>query len=409
MSVSVPGRGNDGAVKSRHGLTGGGNGLCLNAASKIRCCSLDSLSQAALGAAIGYAVGGKRLGRSALAAGAIAGTIPDLDTFALLPFDAFASWTGHRGLSHSLFFAPVVGPLLGWAVWRWNRHRRPFDPAGEEDALADWVRVFFFGIVTHPLLDWFTIYGTQLLAPFSSARFALPGLGIIDPGYTLPLLIGIGCVLARPHANWARLAILAALAASTLYLFYGVSQNQAVERMARAQLEREGVELAQVRVFTTIFQPWLRRITVDEPEGSRVGYASPFQRGAIAWTCFARPRATAIDAVRATREGRILDWFADGHVWAIAAPGSDGSTVVRLTDRRYGVPGPTIQGWWGIEARIDANGRVIGAPIRIDLPRDVSRAGELFAAAWGRPTELFPHARDAADAARACAAGRIPA
>ena len=371
--------------------------------------TLDSLSQAALGAAIGYAVGGKRLGRAALAAGAVVGTVPDLDTFALLPFDDFAVWTHHRGLTHSLFFGLVVGPALGWAVWRWNRARRPFEPAGEEEARADWIRIFTFGLVTHPLLDWFTIYGTQLLAPFTDARFALPGLGIIDPGYTVPLLIAIACVLSKPQASWARLSILAALAASTIYLFYGLSQNRAVEAMARAQLEREGVAAAQVRVFTTIFQPWLRRITVDDPEGIRVGYASAFQTSAIAWTCFARPRDPAIEAVRATPEGRILDWFADGHVWGVAVPGSDGSTVVRLTDRRYGVPGPTIQGWWGIEARVDAAGRVAERPVKIDLPRDASRAGELFAAAWGRPTELFPHARDAAEAARACAANRIPA
>jgi inner membrane protein len=383
--------------------------MSLSRSSFSWCCSLDSLSQAALGAAVGYAVGGKRLGRAALAAGAIAGTIPDLDNFALLPFDAFASWTHHRGLTHSLFFGLVLGPILGWAFWRWQRHIRPFELAGEEAALADWMRVFTFGILTHPLLDWFTIYGTQLLAPFTDTRFAMPGLGIIDPGYTVPLLIGIGCALARPAAAWAGLAIVAALTASTLYLFYGISQNQAVEAMARAQLDREGVAAADVRVYTTIFQPWLRRITVDEPEGARVGYASTFQRAAIAWTCFVRPRDPAIDAARATQEGRILDWFADGQLWAIVAPGSDGTKIVRLTDRRYGVPGPTIQGWWGIEARVDAGGRVIGAPVKIDLPRDVSRAGELFVAAWGRPTGLFAHAKDAAGAAQACAANRIPA
>jgi inner membrane protein len=369
---------------------------------------LDSLSQAALGAAIGYAAGGKRLGRAALAAGAVAGTIPDLDTFVLLPFDAFAGWTHHRGLSHSLFFGLIAGPVLGWAVWRWNRHRRPFAPAGEADARADWIRVFTLGLVTHPLLDWFTIYGTQLLAPLTSARFGLPGLGIIDPGYTLPLLVAVGFAFARPRAHRARFAVFLALAASTLYLFYGFAQNKAVDAKARAQLAAEGVAVAQVRVFTTIFQPWLRRITVDEPEGARVGFASPFQRGAIAWTCFARSNGSAIDAVRETREGRILDWFADGHVWAIAAPQSDGTTLVRLTDRRYGVPGPTIKGWWGIESRVDAQGRVLEAPVKIELPRDVSRAGELFAAALGRPTELFPHAPDAASAARDCVENRVP-
>lgn len=383
--------------------------MSLSRSSFSWCRSLDSLSQAALGAAVGYAIGGKRLGRAALAAGAIAGTIPDLDTFALLPFDAYASWTHHRGVSHSLFFGLVVGPVLGWAVWRWNHHRRPFEPVGAEEARSTWIWLFTLGLVTHPLLDWFTIYGTQLLAPFSDARFAQAGLGIIDPGYTVPLLIAIAIAIVRPWERRARVATYGALALSTIYLFYGLAQNKTVEAMARAQLAREGAESVDTRVYTTIFQPWLRRITIDEPEGARVGYASPFQRNAIAWTCFVRSRDPAIDAVLATREGRILDWFAGGQVWAIVAPGGDGTKIVRLTDRRYGVPGPTIQGWWGIEARVAADGRMVEGPVKIDLPRDASRAGELFVAAWGRPTDMFAHAKDAAEAARGCAANRIPA
>lgn len=370
---------------------------------------MDSLSQAALGAAVGYAVGGKRLGRKALAAGALAGTIPDLDTFALLPFDAWASWTHHRGLTHSLFFGPIVGPALGWAVWRWYRERRPFDAEGDADSRSTWMWLFTLAITTHPLLDWFTIYGTQLLAPFSNARFALPGLGIIDPGYTVPLLLALGLAIARPWAHASRIAVYAALACSTIYLFYGLAQNAKVDAMARAQLEREGVAAAQVRVYTTIFQPWLRRITVDEAEGVRVGFASPFQSGAIAWTCYARGRDPAVDVVLATPQGRIFEWFAGGHLWAVVEPAEDGGKRVRVTDRRYGVPGPTNQGWWGVAARVDAEGRLLEGPEKFEMTRDTSRIGELFLAARGIPTELFPHAADAAQAARDCAANRIPA
>ncbi len=366
---------------------------------------MDSLSQLVLGASVGYAVAGKRLGRIAIAAGAVAGTIPDLDNF-LPAADQFESWERHRGVSHSFLFAAVAGPALGWAAWRWCRQNKPFTPAGDEDAIWAWIGLFTLGIGTHPLLDWFTIYGTQLLAPFSDMRFAVPGLGIIDPGYTVPLLIGMIAALIAPRATAARVLVLASLAISTVYLFYGLAQNKAVETMARNQLRAEGVAAADLRVYTTIFQPWLRRIVVDDPEGARVGFASSLQKGAIAWFCFKRIDDPALAPVLATREGRILAWFADGMIWPVVEPQADGGKSVRITDRRYGVPGETINGWWGLQARIDANSRIVGKVEHVQIPRDTSRVNELFVAGIGKPTELFPQSRNAQEAAQGCAAQR---
>jgi len=370
---------------------------------------LDSFTQLTFGACAGYAVAGSRLGRRALVYGAIAGTIPDLDTFVLSGADVWAEWRNHRGVTHSLFFAPVVAPVLGWMAWSAHARARPFEPAGAHDALGTWIALFFFGLVTHPLLDLFTIYGTQLLAPFSDARFALPGLGIIDPIYTLPLVAAAIWALARPQGRPARFAVHAVLFLSVAYQFYGVAQNQRVAAKAQAQLAAEGAGLADVRVYTTIFQPWLRRVVVDEPAGARVGFASSLQAGAIAWTCFARPGTDpAVAALRATPEGRLFDWFAAGELWASVADGPDGTKTVRLTDRRYGAPGPTLQGWWGIEAQVAADGRIVAAPRRIDLPRGdlAPLVGEVIAASTGRPTALFPHAADAAAAAETCTRDR---
>jgi inner membrane protein len=366
---------------------------------------LDSLSQAVLGASVGYAVAGKRFGRIAVIAGAVAGTIPDLDSFFPVA-DEFESWVRHRGISHSFAFAAIAGPALGWIVWRAFRQNRPFTPPGEEDALGAWIALFTLGIGTHPLLDWFTIYGTQLLAPFSDARFFVPGLGIIDPGYTVPLLIGTIAALAAPRALLARFLVFLGLGLSTVYLFYGLAQNQAVEKMARAQLRAENVVVADVRVYTTIFQPWLRRIVVEDPEGARVGFASTWQKGAIAWRCFKRVDDPAFAPVLATREGKILSWFSDGMIWPTVETKADGGKIVRITDRRYGVPGETVNGWWGLEAQVDAANRVTGTIERIQIPRDLSRIGELFDAGFGKPTEIFPQARDAAEAARSCVSQR---
>jgi len=365
---------------------------------------LDSFSQAALGAAVGYLAAGRKFGRAAIGFGALAGTIPDLDNAVLALSDDWGSWRHHRGLSHGLFFGAVMGPLLGWIVWRIHARTRPYEPTGSHDALPAWIGLFFFGLVTHPLLDFFTIYGTQLLAPFDATRFAAAGLGIIDPGYTLPLLAVLAAALARPRAAASFVLVAAGLFATTAYLFYGMSHNQKVETRARAQLAAEGVAAADVRVYTTIFQPWLRRIVVDDGDGARVGFATTDQPGAIAWHCFQRPAHAAIGTALGTEEGKLFAWFAMGETWPSIAEASDGSTVVRLTDRRYGVPGPTVQGWWGIEMRIGADGRVLEKPRRIDLARgaDSDSIGQVFAAARGQATPIFAHAIDPLSAAEAC-------
>jgi inner membrane protein len=79
---------------------------------------MDSVTQALFGATVAQAGFRRELGRQALVAGAVLGTIPDLDVAVGWVADAFSSWQHHRGLTHSLFFGPVLGPLFGWAIWR---------------------------------------------------------------------------------------------------------------------------------------------------------------------------------------------------------------------------------------------------------------------------------------------------
>ena len=366
---------------------------------------MDSITHLAFGAALGHLVAGRRLGRRALALGALAATVPDFDNIVLFGGDAFAEWHHHRGFTHSVFFGLVLGLVLGWLFWRHANRVRPYEPDGADDALPVWIALFLACLLTHPLLDVFTVYGTQLLAPFSGMRFAISGIAIIDPFYTLPLIGAALAAIARPDTAFARGLGLLALAFSAIWQLYGTAQNMRVERMARDQLAAEGVALADVRVYTTIFQPWLRRIVVDEPAGARVAFASPLQKGAVAWTCFVRPAHPAFAELAATPQGRLLDWFASGETWpALAADG----TRARLTDRRYGAPGATAQGWWGIEAPLDAAGQVAQTPTRLSIPRplDWPTVRALYAAAFGRPGPLFPQAADAASAAATCAATR---
>nr|MCH9674245.1 metal-dependent hydrolase [Gammaproteobacteria bacterium] len=143
---------------------------------------MDSLTQLALGAALGEAAAGKKVGSRAAVWGAICGTLPDLDVF--YPFaDAVAAFTYHRGYSHSVFVLTAVSPLIAWLIVKIH--------PGTRRHWRAWCWVAALALITHPLLDACTVYGTQLLLPFSEHPFGIANIFVIDPLYTLPLVLGV--------------------------------------------------------------------------------------------------------------------------------------------------------------------------------------------------------------------------
>lgn len=142
---------------------------------------MDSVTQIVLGGAIGAAVAHKQLGRSSLIAGAVLGTLPDLDIF-LPTIDAVTSFTQHRSFSHSLF---ILFPfsLICFAVLR-----QKFNTRTVSNQRLFWL--CFLVLITHPLLDAFTSYGTQLFWPLTVQPISIASIFVIDPLYTLPLFIG---------------------------------------------------------------------------------------------------------------------------------------------------------------------------------------------------------------------------
>lgn len=139
---------------------------------------MDSLTQIVLGAAVGEAVLGKKIGNKAIILGAIAGTIPDLDVAANYFTDTVTALEMHRGFTHSIVFAVVFGLFFGWLLSLWDKRA----------TLKQWSWFWFLCFVTHPLLDAHTTWGTQLFWPFD-LRLEYKNIFVIDPLYTLPFLI----------------------------------------------------------------------------------------------------------------------------------------------------------------------------------------------------------------------------
>ena len=302
---------------------------------------MDPVSQAALGAVVAHAATHRRLGARALAFGAAAGALPDLDVLFTLSGDAFDQMRLHRGITHSVFFGPVVGPVLGWLVWRWERGRGRNADAdthrlrgpdreqfGDTHRLRAWIVAFTLALVSHPLLDLMTPYGTQLLMPFSDTRFAIWAMPIIDPVYTLLLLTG--WILAWRRPRW-RTASLAGLGLSTAYLGYAWYLNERAGDIGRAQLRTTGIENAEVVVFPTFLQIHYRRVVARTDAEVRTGFVSMWRPCPIAWSRAPLFGDASVEAWRNSREGRIFEWFAMG--WVHHVPTEAGLVSA---DLRYG-------------------------------------------------------------------------
>tara|TARA_R110002126_G_scaffold224174_1_gene369095 strand:- start:18407 stop:19405 length:999 start_codon:yes stop_codon:yes gene_type:complete len=139
---------------------------------------LDSLTQIVLGAAVGEAVLGNKIGNKAMFYGAIAGTIPDLDVLAAYFTDTVTALEIHRGFTHSILFSLIFAPIFGLLVSKFEKYKNK----------KDWIVFFFLTLVTHPILDAQTTWGTQLFWPFD-IRLAFKNVFVIDPLYTLPFLV----------------------------------------------------------------------------------------------------------------------------------------------------------------------------------------------------------------------------
>lgn len=341
---------------------------------------MDTPTQALLGATIGQVCAGSRLGRRAAWWGAAAGLLPDLDVVMIATHGPWGEFLYHRGPTHALWFGPVVGPMLGFAVWRWYARSRG---GAESDPvyLRTWIWLFVLALFTHPLLDVFTVYGTQLLAPFSNHRFALNGVAIIDPVYSLCLIAAL--IIGRRYRTAPRVGMRAAAVALVLtsaYLFYGLWLNGRAEAEVRRQLAADGIVAADVRCYPTLLQVFLRRVVVRTEREVRVGMLSMWRPGPIHWRSFTPDHHPLVDELRRTREGEIFVWFAMGQVAPRVIQHADGF-VVELDDIRYGFPGPPDEGIWGIRAEFDADGRLRGGVQRFDRPRPAS-VGMLLRQLW---------------------------
>ena len=355
---------------------------------------MDSLTQIVLGAACGEVVLGKKAGNRAMLWGGIGGTIPDLDIIANFVTDDMTALAFHRAITHSLFFAVTAPLVFGWLVARFYKSglyqhkwykstamgiwlllmaliafgvnyvpvsmekgiswpvlltsvgvfvlvtmalwRKYYQTELEEVEIStkEWAWLFFWAILTHPLLDCCTAFGTQLFQPFSDYRVALNNVSVVDPIYTVPFLICliVAGLLTRKSAK-RRWVNYLGIAVSSAYLLFGAYHKLKVDNIFEASLQQQNIAFSRFTTSPTIGNNILWHGVAEGDSAYFHGYYSFLDQQEKVLKFVEIPKNHGLIAGHENdRSIKILTWFSNGYYTITER--EDGE--LQLNDMRFG-------------------------------------------------------------------------
>jgi inner membrane protein len=229
---------------------------------------MDSLTQIALGASVSETVMQNKVGRKASLWGAICGTLPDLDVF--IPMgNAIKEFTYHRAESHAFFYMALATPILVWLILKIHLRTKEYK--------IRWLIAVFLTFITHSILDGLTAYGTQMLLPFSNNPISWNTIFVVDPLYTLPLLLGLVTLLfKRKNPVHAMRSLWIGIAFSSIYLIWSIGAKLHIQSVAENSLSNQNITVTQTLVGPSPFNTVLWRVVGKTEDGYVEGFYSLF-------------------------------------------------------------------------------------------------------------------------------------
>ncbi len=222
-----------------------------------------------IGACIGEAIAGKKLGKKAMLIGALAQSIPDIDFIAAFWNDTASNLLAHRGFTHSILFAFFASLLF--ALFADHYHSK------HQIGYKKWLLLFGLEIFVHLFLDVFNGYGTGLLEPFSHQRFSFNTIFVADPFFSIwPAIAFVALLIAKTATNnrkfWWRFGLFGCI----IYLSYCSFNKQMINTDVREIMKSQKIEAIDFMTSPTPLNNWLWYIVVQEKEGFKIGYRSVF-------------------------------------------------------------------------------------------------------------------------------------
>lgn len=266
---------------------------------------LDSVTHIVLGAAIGEALLGKKIGRKAALIGALAKTIPDFDLFYTGLNDPRMYVCCHRGHTHSLLWEFLYAIPLAYLFYRLFK---------KQVAWRQWFILFIVCLWGHSLLDTCTVYGTRLLLPLTNYAYSWDNLSIVDLLFTAPMLMMvIAGLLYKNDSKPRRILIRTSLVYCFCYLGFTMVNKAVANHIVKKSLEQQHIQYTSYFTAPTILNNILWYGMASTDSTLSVGEFTLMKKDKpMHWLTF--PRNTALlDAHPDTSDVKLLKWFSRGY------------------------------------------------------------------------------------------------
>ncbi|AUC84017.1 metal-dependent hydrolase [Polaribacter sp. ALD11] len=328
---------------------------------------MDSLTQIVLGAAIGEAVLGRKIGNKAMLYGAIAGTIPDLDVLSAFFTDKVTALEIHRGFTHSIFFSVLFAPIFAFIVTRYEKYKN----------LKNWSWFFFWTFITHPILDAQTTWGTQLFWPLD-IRLAFKNIFVVDPLYTVPFLVFLILAMRqkkeskkrRFYNNWGLLI-------SSSYLILTLVLKGISYKTFTKELSVQNIIYKDIETKPTPLNTILWTANVETENAFLIGHSSFLDKNPIAFSSYPKNHELLGDLAKHPKVKRMI---AISKGWYTINKKDD---ILYFNDLRFGALSmqPNAENFvFKYKIEVDAN----GTPFFIEEPKEKSDGKKLLSELWER-------------------------
>lgn len=290
---------------------------------------MDTLTHIVLGACIGEAFAGKKLGKPALFWGALLQLIPDIDVVASLWLPTSENLLAHRGFTHSFLFAGITAPILALIA---ERYHRPHNIA-----LRKWIFFFLIEILVHLFVDAFNAYGTGWLEPFSHKRFAFNTIFVADPLFSVGPAIAFTVLLLLFRRNkkrrwWWKFGVLW----SSAYLLLSVLVKNHINNHTEEALLQQQISYKRYLTTPTPFNNLLWYVAAETDSGFYMGYVSVFDTKPFTQLHYFPRNEHLLKTVPPSEETEHLKRFSQGY-YTIEKQNS----ILVFNDLRFG----QIAGW----------------------------------------------------------------
>lgn len=328
---------------------------------------MDSLTQIVLGAAVGEAILGKKIGNKAMLYGAIAGTIPDLDVLATHFTDTVSALEIHRGFTHSILFSVLFAPILAFIVTKYEKHKN----------FKDWSWLFFWAFITHPILDAHTTWGTQLFWPLD-IRLAFKSVFVIDPLYTLPFLVFLILAMFQKRTTKKRqLYNNLGLIISSSYLVITLILKGISYQTFTKELSDQNIEYLNIKTKPSPLNTILWTANVETKDAFLIGHSSFFDKNPIQFSRYPKNHHLLGNLINHKKTQRMIaiskGWYTINKI----------ENTLYFNDLRFGTLSiePNAQNFvFKYKIEIDSK----GIPHFFEEPKDKQDAKKLLSELWLR-------------------------